>query len=55
MKMDTIFMNSKNSKVSEPHLLILKLTDKLHLRRGEKMVFTKAQYLLHMEKHKKLT
>ena len=36
MKMDTIFMNSKKSKVSEPHLLILKLTDKLHLRRSEK-------------------
>ena len=34
--MDTIFMNSENSKTSEPHVLILKLTDKLDLRRGEK-------------------
>ena len=34
--MDTIFMNSKNSKTSEPYVLILKLTDKLDLRRGEK-------------------
>ena len=36
--MDTIFMNSENSKASEPHILILKLTDKLDLRRGEKII-----------------
>ena len=36
--MDTIFMNSENSKTSEPHVLILKLTDKLDLGRGEKIV-----------------
>ena len=36
--MDTIFMNPENSKTSEPHVLILKLTDKLDLRRGEKIV-----------------
>ena len=38
IKMDTIFMNSENSKTSEPHVLILKLTDKLDLRRGEKII-----------------
>ena len=31
-------MNSKNSKTSTPHVLILKLTDKLDLRRGEKSI-----------------
>ena len=36
--MDTISMNSENSKASEPHILILKLTDKLDLRRGEKII-----------------
>ena len=36
--MDTIFMNSENSKTSETHVLILKVTDKLDLRRGEKML-----------------
>ena len=36
--MDTIFMNSKNSKTSQPHVLLLKLTDKLDLRRGEKSI-----------------
>ena len=34
--MDTIFMNSENSKTSERHVLVLKLTDKLYLRRGQK-------------------
>ena len=31
-------MNSENSKNSKPHVLILKLTDKLDLRRGEKII-----------------
>ena len=36
--MDTIFMNSENSKTSELHVLILKLTNKLYLRIGEKTI-----------------
>ena len=36
--MDTTFMNSENSKTSEYHVLVLKLTDKLDLRRGQKTV-----------------
>ena len=36
--MDTIFTNSGNSKTSKSHVLILKLTDKLDLRRGEKSI-----------------
>ena len=36
--MDTIFMNSENSKTSEYHVLVLKLTDKLDLRRSQKTV-----------------
>ena len=31
-------MNPETSKTAEPHVLILKLTDKLDLRRGEKML-----------------
>ena len=34
--MDTIFMNSENSKTSEYHVLVLKLTDKSDLKRGQK-------------------
>ena len=36
--MDTIFMTSENSKTSEHNVLVLKLTDKLDLRRGQKTV-----------------
>ena len=36
--MDTIFMNSENSKNSESHVLILKLTNKLDLRIGKKVI-----------------
>ena len=34
--MDTIFMNSENGKTFEPYVLILKLPDKLDLKRSEK-------------------
>ena len=30
--MDTIFMDSENSRTPKPHILKLKLTDKLDLR-----------------------
>ena len=36
--MDTIFMNSENSRTSEYHVLLLKLADKFDLRRGQKSV-----------------
>ena len=36
--MDTIFMNSENSKTSKAHVLILKLTNKLDLRIGGKTI-----------------
>ena len=36
--MDTIFINSDNSKASKAHILKLKLTSKLDLRIGEKVI-----------------
>ena len=36
--MDTIFMNSENSKTSNPHVLKLKSTSKLNLRLGENVI-----------------
>ena len=36
--MDAIFMNSENSKTSELHVLVLKLTNKLDLRICEKII-----------------
>ena len=34
--MDTIFMNSESSKISDPHRLILHLSEKIHLKRIDK-------------------
>ena len=36
--MGTIFINSENNRTSECHVLMLKLTDKLDLRRGQKSI-----------------
>ena len=36
--MDIIFINSKNSKTSDPHRLLLNLTDKTNLKRSDKYV-----------------
>ena len=36
--MDTIFMNSENSKTPKPYVLVLKLTNKLDLRIGKKII-----------------
>ena len=36
--MDTIFMSSENSRTFEYHILVVKFTDKLDLRRGQKSI-----------------
>ena len=36
--MDTTFFNSKNSKTSDPHRLLLTLLDKTNLKRSDKYV-----------------
>ena len=36
--MDTVFISSENSKTPKPHGLVLKLTNKLDLRIGEKII-----------------
>ena len=33
--MDTIFMNSDNSKTYDPHRLLLNLSDKIDLKRSD--------------------
>ena len=52
IEIDAIFMNSEKSKTSKPHVLTLKLTNKLDLRIGEKTIA--LLNLLHKEKHKEL-
>ena len=36
--MNTIFMNSKKSKTSDPHRLLCNLTDKIDFRRKDKYI-----------------
>ena len=36
--MDTIFMNSKNSRTSDSHRLLINLTDQIKLKRSDKYV-----------------
>ena len=36
--MDAIFMNSENSKTSDPHRLLLNLLNKINLKRSDKYV-----------------
>ena len=37
-KMDTIFINSRNSKTSNSHRLLLNISDKINLSRSDKYV-----------------
>ena len=39
--MDTMFMNSKNSGTSDPHRLLLNLTEKINLKRSTNYVWKK--------------
>ena len=48
--MNTIFMNSENSRTSKPHILTLKLTSKLDLRVSEKLIALSNQvFVTHVE------
>ena len=37
-RMDNIFMNSENSKTSDPHRVLFNLLDKINLKRSHKYV-----------------
>ena len=37
-RMDTIFMNPRNSKTSDPHRLLFNLSDKINSRKSDKYV-----------------
>ena len=37
-RMDTIFMSCKNSKIPDPHRLLLNITDNINLKRSDKFV-----------------
>ena len=49
--MDTIFMDSENSRTSKYHVLVLKLTNKLDFRRGQKTVALSTLSIYHTWKN----
>ena len=55
IKMDTIFMNSENSKTPKPHVLVLKLTNKLDLRIGEKIIALSSLIIFYTWKNIKIS
>ena len=52
--METIFMNSKNSKTSDPHILLLNFTDKIDLKTSYDYVVPLNRDMLSIEKYKKV-
>ena len=53
--MDTIFINSENSRTLQPHIFILKLVNKLDLRIGEKVIALSNLSIYYIPKNKKGT
>ena len=51
--MDTMFMNSENSKTSDPHRLLLNLSDKINLKKVTKLILYQFRHLLYMKNIKK--
>ena len=51
--MDTIFMNSQNSEASDPHKLLLSLTDKVNLKRSDKCVALSNLSIYYTQKNMK--
>ena len=51
--MDTIFMDSENSKISEPHILLLNLADKIKLKRTDQYVALSNLSLYYTRKNMK--
>ena len=52
--MDTVFMNSENSKTSDRHRLLLNLSDKINFKRSVNVLsIKKKKKRKYMEKYKK--
>ena len=49
-----MFLNSKNSKTSDPHKLLLNITEKIDLRRKDKYIIISNLSIYYMEKYKQV-
>ena len=45
--MDTLFMNSRNSKTSDPHRLSFNLADKIDLKRSDMLLYQILAFTVH--------
>ena len=54
-RMNTIFMNSENSKTSDPHRLLLNLPGKINLKRSNKYVALSNLSICYIWKNIKLS
>ena len=52
--MDAIFANSENSKTSDPHRLLLNLSDKINLKRSDKYIALSNLSIYYKWKNKKV-
>ena len=53
-KMNTIFMNSKNSETSDTHKLLINFIDKINLKEMINKLLCQILALPYMEKYKKV-
>ena len=53
-KTDAIFLNSRNSKTSDPHRLFLNLTEKINLKGSYNMLLYEIVAYPIMERYKKV-
>ena len=49
--MDSTFINSENSKTSDPHMLLLNLSNKINFKRKKNVVSTKTTTLKYQLQH----
>ena len=49
--MDTIFLNSRNSKTSDAHILLLNLSGKINLKRSDRYVALSNLSIYHQWKN----
>ena len=52
--MDTVFMNSENSKTSDRHRLLLHLSDKINFKRSVNVLSIKKKKKKKKKKHGKI-
>ena len=53
--MDTIFMNSKNSQITDPHRILLNLSDNMYVKKSDKYIIFSNLSICHAWKNIKIS